>query len=201
MMTVTVRLAPKVSRSAMVGPQDQEPSEGPDGSAWLRGIIGILIGAERGIFAFVGALFFVAAFALAIRSTTDLWALMTGPRTEIIDAGTAFLNLMLLVLMMVELAYTVLVSLRGTVLAAEPFLIVGLIAVIRRILVITIGDVNPASTGSSGDAAHAAGSQPIELGVLTLVVLVLVGSIMLLRRRPTGDDRFEHPSVAERKTL
>jgi uncharacterized membrane protein (DUF373 family) len=155
-------------------------------AAGLRGAIGVLVGAERGIFAFVGALFFVAAFALAIRSTTDLWSLIVGPRDEIIMAGTAFLNLMLLVLMMVELAYTVLVSLRGTVLSAEPFLIVGLIAVIRRILVITIGDVNPGSGGASPNSAPSIGSQPVELGVLTAVVLVLVCSIVVLRRRGDG---------------
>jgi hypothetical protein len=146
--------------------------------------ISILVGAERAIFAFVGALFFIAAFALAIRSTVDLGSMIWGPRDEIITAGTAFLNLMLLVLMMVELAYTVLVSLRGKVLSAEPFLIVGLIAVIRRILVITIGDVN---TGAAGPvAAQATGgldAQPMTLGVLTAIVLALVGSIVLLRGR------------------
>ena len=115
-----------------------------EGDGWRSPAL-LLVRAEGAIFAFVGLLFFVAAFALALRSTTDLWALISGPRGEIIVAGTAFLNLMLLVLMMVELAYTVIVSLRGAVLSAEPFLIVGLIAVIRRILVITIGDVNPAA--------------------------------------------------------
>jgi len=179
----------------MNGPDDGTGSGTAASATGMRVPIGVLVGAERGIFMLVGALFFVAAFALAIRSTTDLWSLIAGPREQIIDAGTAFLNLMLLVLMMVELAYTVLVSLRGTVLAAEPFLIVGLIAVIRRILVITIGDVGSNTPGSAAkavpEAAHGVGAQPIELGVLTVVVLVLVFSIMLLRRRPRDEDDAE----------
>jgi hypothetical protein len=160
----------------------------------FRNPVGLLVGAERAIFAFVGALFFVAAFALAIRSTVDLWALISGPRDEIITAGTSFLNLMLLVLMMVELAYTVLVSLRGKVLSAEPFLIVGLIAVIRRILVITIGDVHSTAVpGAVREAAASSDSQPLVLGVLTGVVLALVGSIVLLRWRSGGADGGDQP--------
>jgi hypothetical protein len=167
---------------------DQRNDTGQSG--WATSV-GLLVAAERAVFSFVGVLFFIAAFALAVRATTDLWALIAGPHDTIIIAGTAFLDVMLLVLMMVELAYTVTVSLRGTVLAAEPFLIVGLIAVIRRMIVITIGDVNPGSGRPSATAGL--GSQPIELGILTGVVLVLVISIVLLRQRPRlrddlGDD-------------
>ncbi len=165
---------------------DRVHAAGPSG--W-RSSVGLLVAAERAVFSFVGVLFFIAAFALAVRATTDLWALVVGPHAEIIRAGTAFLDVMLLVLMMVELAYTVTVSLRGTVLAAEPFLIVGLIAVIRRMLVITIGDVNGGASLPAGSPGL--GAQPIELGILTGVVLVLVGSIVLLRRRPRFRDDVE----------
>lgn len=156
-------------------------------SGWATSV-GLLVSAERAVFSFVGVLFFIAAFALAVRATGDLWLLVAGPHDTIIAAGTAFLDVMLLVLMMVELAYTVTVSLRGTVLAAEPFLIVGLIAVIRRMLVITIGDVN--AGGARPAPAASLGTQPIELGILTGVVLVLVTSIVLLRQRPLlrGDE-------------
>jgi uncharacterized membrane protein len=90
---------------------------------------------------------------------------------------------MLLVLMMVELAYTVIVSMRGKVLSAEPFLIVGLIAVIRRILVITIGDVNKNASGVLSAPVGGMDAQSFTLIILTVVVLVLVGSIVLLRPR------------------
>jgi hypothetical protein len=62
---------------------------------------------------------------------------------------------------------------------AEPFLIVGLIAVIRRILVITVGEVGPSGSSVSRNAT--------ELGILTGVVIVFVFSIFLLRRRPNRE--------------
>lgn len=174
----------------MERPTGRQPENGGiTASSWWRVLVGLLVGLERLIFAFVGLLFFIGAFALAIRATTDLWALAAGPHGAILAAGEAFLDLMLLVLMMVELAYTVIVSLRGTVLAAEPFLIVGLIAVIRRMLVITIGEVNQSTPlPAPGSTGNGLSSQPIELGILTVVVLALVWCIVLLRRRPGGGE-------------
>jgi hypothetical protein len=160
-----------------------------DKPAWSAPVA-LLIAAERAIFSFVGFLLFVAAFVLALRAAADVWPLVTGPDAGIVVAGTAFLDMMLLVLMIVELAYTVTVSLRGTVLAAEPFLIVALIAVIRRMLVITIGDV-PGATPLSHPAGTTLGGQPVELGILTGVVLALVASIVLLRRMPARRDRLD----------
>jgi uncharacterized membrane protein (DUF373 family) len=90
------------------------------------------------------------------------------------------LDRVLLVLMFAEILYTVQASFREHALIPEPFLVVGLIAVIRRVLVITaeFADVkDAASTGFQGTM--------IELGLLTALSLVLVVSLVLLRRRPT----------------
>jgi uncharacterized membrane protein (DUF373 family) len=105
-----------------------------------------------------------------------------GGAESVSSFGSRFLDAILLVLMIVELAYTVILSLRGSVLQAEPFLIVGLIAVIRRILVITVGEAGPHGTS----VAQSIG----ELGILTGVVVVFVGSIVLLRMRPVRSDDF-----------
>lgn len=158
---------------------------GPDllshSPAWQRAAT-VLTAAERAIFALVGALFFVAAFGLALRATADVWAIFAGPHAGLIGAVASFLDVMLLVLMMVELAYTVLLSLRGAVLVVEPFLIVALIAIIRRLLVITVGDV---STGTPGAAP--ATTQLVEPALLTAIVFVLVASLLLVRwRRNSG---------------
>ncbi|MDQ6929038.1 MAG: phosphate-starvation-inducible PsiE family protein [Candidatus Eremiobacteraeota bacterium] len=59
--------------------------------------------------------------------------LFTSSAEALLPAVTATLNDVLLVLMIIELAYTVMLSLRGTMLAIEPFLIVGVIATVRRI--------------------------------------------------------------------
>ena len=142
---------------------------------------------ERLIFFVIGVLLFAAAFALLLRALVVLWALFLSPGPETMQAGSAFLDVVLLVLMVVELAYTVILSLRGVVLSAEPFLIVGLIAVIRRILVITVGEFK----NGSGNEASFSTESSIELGILTAVVLVFVVSIAILRSRRRSEP-IEH---------
>jgi len=138
---------------------------------------------ERLIFFIIGAMLFGAALALLWRALVVLGALFVSPAGETMAAGAAFLDVVLLVLMVVELAYTVVLSLRGVVLSAEPFLIVGLIAVIRRILVITVGEVQSGKTSSQLTQNSA-----IELAILTGVVLAFVVSITLLRSRARNED-------------
>ncbi|GAC1422865.1 MAG: hypothetical protein NVSMB5_16500 [Candidatus Velthaea sp.] len=149
----------------------------------------ILLVGERAIFFLIGIMLFAAAMTLLVRAVGVLWLLIASPAASTIAAGSAFLDIILLVLMVVELAYTVMLSLRGVVLSAEPFLIVGLIAVIRRILVITVGEVR----GDSGGPSTLAQGSAIELAILTSVVLAFVISITLLRWRP----RSEHTEGIE----
>ena len=80
--------------------------------------------------------------------------------------------------MVVEILYTVQVSLREHALVPEPFLVVGLIAGIRRILVLTAEFADMIEEG--GDVFR---NGMIELGLLTRLVLGLVGALALLRRR------------------
>lgn len=148
--------------------------------------IRVLAATEHVVFFIIGALLFIASLALLAHAALSIVPLFeTG--ADAMQAGTRFLDLILLVLMVVELAYTVLLSLRGAVLVAEPFLIVGLIAVIRRILVITVGEPRTANVARAASSATL-----MELGVLTAVVLVFVGSILLLRlrRRSKADDHL-----------
>src|SRR5262245_58239733 len=88
------------------------------------------------------------------------------------------LDQLLLVLLIVDLLYTVHVSFREHVLTAPPFLLVALIAAVRRILVLT------------AEAKTAAEARPevfqatvVELGLLTLMALSLVVCLCLLRTR------------------
>jgi len=86
----------------------------------------------------------------------------------------------LLVLMFAEILYTVQVSFREHALVPEPFLVVGLIAAIRRVLVITaeFADVKDGSAGVLN-------AMLLELGLLTVLSFALVVSLVMLRRRPT----------------
>src|ERR1700691_2544611 len=101
------------------------------------------------------------------------------------------LNQLLIVLMLVEILHTVRISIRSHVLVAEPFLIVGLIATIRRILVIGLeaGDLSRPETWNPEHETLFRASA-LELGLLGLLVLILVTAIYLLRRsQPTAEER------------
>jgi uncharacterized membrane protein (DUF373 family) len=88
------------------------------------------------------------------------------------------LDRILLILLVVELMYTVQISFRERLLVPEPFLLVGLIAVIRRVLVLT------AELAQVHDTPDEIFRRFImELGVLTLMIVALVVSLILLRKR------------------
>ncbi len=99
------------------------------------------------------------------------------------DAIFSIIDRLLFVLLLVEILHTITASIRTGGLTCEPFLIVGLIASIRRVLVITLqtsqetkgGEWTPELQG----LVHAA---MVELGVLGGLILVIVVSLYLLRR-------------------
>ncbi len=103
---------------------------------------------------------------------------------------------LLFVLMVVEVMHTVRVSFRSGRLVCEPFLIVGLIASIRRVLVITLETSQAHQPGKwSPDAQALLNSTMLELSVLGGLILVMVISIFMLRisdRALAADDRHTH---------
>ena len=90
------------------------------------------------------------------------------------------LDRILLILMIAEILYTVQVSLREHALVPEPFLVVALIAGVRRVLIITAEFAELVDKGP-----EAFRNAMIELGLLTAMIVALVASLMLLRRRQT----------------
>jgi hypothetical protein len=86
--------------------------------------------------------------------------------------------------MLAEILHTVRVSITSGTLNSEPFLIVGLIASIRRVLVITLESSQTAAGNHPTPEEHLAAFQAsmIELVVLGGLILVMVISIYLLRR-------------------
>src|SRR5262249_51964092 len=90
----------------------------------------------------------------------------------------ALLDQILLILMIVELLYTVPALFRPPVPVPEPFILVALIAGVRRILVLT------AEFGTlleKGEILFR--NAMIELGLLTVMILSLVGCLVGLRKR------------------
>lgn len=102
------------------------------------------------------------------------------------------LDQLLLVLMLVEILHTVRISIRSHILVTEPFLVVGLIASIRRILVISLEASALTKSGTwSTEGASVFHATMIELALLGLLILILVVSIALLRRFAPAPKGFE----------
>lgn len=92
------------------------------------------------------------------------------------------LDRILLIIIFVEVLYTVQVSFRQHVLQPGPFLVVGLIAVTRRILVLT---AELPKMMSEGTALFQ--NALMELGLLTVLIIALVFSLHIIRPRdPSG---------------
>ena len=88
------------------------------------------------------------------------------------------LDRILLILLVVELLYTVQVSFREHAVVPEPFLLVGLIAAIRRVLLLTaeFSQVRPLTETAFQHFV-------IELEVLTALIVSLAFSLLLLKNR------------------
>jgi uncharacterized membrane protein len=97
---------------------------------------------------------------------------------------------LLFVLMLVEILHTVRASIQSGSLNGEPFLIVGLIASIRRVLVITLESSGTTKNGEwTPDTAGLFRASMIELVVLSVLILVMVVSIYLIRKSDTSTSR------------
>lgn len=125
--------------------------------------LGILLTATAAVLIVGG----VGVFADSVRSPSSGAAII------------GVLDRILLVLMVIELLYTVKVSFQEHALVPEPFLIVGLIAATRRVLIVTAQLAVFEKTVDETTFRHAMW----ELGLLTLMVLALVASLLMLRKR------------------
>ncbi|MFB6239976.1 MAG: phosphate-starvation-inducible PsiE family protein, partial [Gemmatimonadota bacterium] len=124
-----------------------------------------------------GALLGITAVALLVLTgDTFLDAVRSG---QVRSHAFEMLDSLLLILILVELVRTIRVSLVERTLAPEPFIVVALIAGVRRILFLT------AETGWFIQ------THPdrfrwilVEVGLFTAFILVAVGALVLLRRTP-----------------
>src|SRR5712672_4767676 len=134
------------------------------------------------IYSVLAVLLAVTAFVTIATAGQILWI---GLSHWTVAAQTLrVLNQLLIVLMLVEILHTVRISIRSHVLVTEPFLVVGLIASIRRILVITLEAATLSKEGvwTTEGASGIFHSSMVELGLLGLLILVFIISITLLRR-------------------
>ncbi len=142
---------------------------------------GVFLNVEVIAYVVLGVMLAIAVLVGVGGAAVSLWGAIlakgeTGPLVSAVDR-------LLFVLMVVEVLHTVRVSFRSGRLVCEPFLIVGLIACIRRVLVITLETTQAHEPGKwNPDAAALLNSTMLELTVLGGLILVMVICIYLLRR-------------------
>jgi uncharacterized membrane protein (DUF373 family) len=157
----------------------------------LRHSFGDFLGkAEVAIYSALAVFLWITAVVVIASAARSLWDSITH-RTIRVES-LQVLDQLLVVLMLVEILHTVRVSIRSHVLVAEPFLVVGLIASIRRILVITLEASTLTKEGSwLAQGASIFRASMLELGLLSLLILVLVFCITLLRHSSPAQNGLE----------
>ena len=142
---------------------------------WTLKASKVLGTSESVVLVLIGVALVLVAVLLLYSSMYDLnQAVRQGPG-EIEHKAIEILNTVLLVMMTMEIVYTVAISLESHTLNAEPFLLIGVIAGIRRMLVIT---------ATSTDAERNPGqfhNTLVELGLLAATIVALAVAIWILR--------------------
>jgi hypothetical protein len=145
---------------------------------------------EATLYIAVGILLSATAIAVLFDAIAVLWRGITN-RT-LVGYALQVLDQLLFVLVLVEILHTVRISVRAQEILIEPFLIVGLIASVRRVLVITMQAAKMTEEGhSSLETVTAFHNSMIELGLLGIMVLVFVLSIYWLRRASLHEKLIE----------
>ena len=104
------------------------------------------------------------------------------------DLTTLILDLLdglLLVFIITEIIHTIRAVIDERVLVSEPFLVVGIVAAIRRLIVVSAQAKDLVGTPEFGDAI-------LEIGVLTGTVVLLGLTIFMLRHTHQSEPRPQH---------
>jgi uncharacterized membrane protein (DUF373 family) len=97
---------------------------------------------------------------------------------SVLAAATGLLDRLLLVLIVAEIVHTVVLSLRAHRLVAQPFIIVGLVAVIRKILLVLSSEASLDTT---------------QLWLLIAMVVAFVAGLIAVSRFKTVLAREDDP--------
>ena len=140
----------------------------------------VLLFLEDAVYWAIALVLVVGSGALIVAQFNTLLRLRDAPAKVII---VDVLDGLLLIFIFVELLYAVRSCLRSHEIVAEPFLIVGILAGIKEIVVLSVEAAALLNKGP--EFARAA----VEIGVLGAVVLILAVAAFVLRerRRDTAD--------------
>jgi uncharacterized membrane protein (DUF373 family) len=141
---------------------------------WGAKLARLLRLAEEAVYILIGVLLVFAAVGLLVGAGIQF---ANEVRLDAHAATLSLLDTLLLVLMLAEILYTLIVTLVEHVLVLRPFLIIALIAAVRRILILTAAQASLVS----GTAEHFQRTI-VELILHAGLILVLVISLVLLTR-------------------
>ena len=127
---------------------------------------------------YVGLGLLLAAVAITLLMTEIIYFVQYLAAGALAENIVFLLDRILLIIIFVEVLYTVQVSFRQHLLQPEPFLVVGLIAVTRRILVLT-AELSKLVKDNEMLFRNAM----IELALLTILIISLVFSLRMLSQR------------------
>lgn len=138
----------------------------------------VLSGVEDAVYWGIAVVLALGSVALLVAQFNTLLRLRNSSTSTLM---LEILDGLLLLFIFVELLYAVRACLRSHEIVAEPFLIVGILAGIKEIVVLSVEAATLLQRGPEFSRAV------VEIGVLGGVVLVLALSALILRvRRPEG---------------
>jgi len=141
----------------------------------------VYTGAALLLLATIGMLFYAAGVSI-------FEVVEKGP----LETALVVLDRVLLIFIFAELLNTIGVTIRESEIVAEPFILIGLIAVVRRILAVTVDIEQSLGTPKFEDLI-------LELGVLTVLVLALAAALYFTRRMTPRKPEF--PAESENANL
>lgn len=121
------------------------------------------------------ALLLMAAATFVLIGTVDAVIRALTTRTPLLEIGVLVLDRVLLTLIVAEFFYTLRLVIKKQELTGEPFLFIGLIAVVRRILIVSAKFEQPQTPIELRNFL-------LELGMLGVLALGLAAAIFLIRR-------------------
>jgi uncharacterized membrane protein (DUF373 family) len=136
--------------------------------------------AERVVY-YGAALFLLVTIVMVFLSV--IIGLRDVAEAGLLQTALEILDKVLLIFIFAELLSTISTTIQEREIAAEPFLLIGLIAVVRRILAVTVSIEQSLGTPRFQDLL-------LELGVLTALVITLSIALYFTRRseRPRKPD-------------
>ena len=165
------------------------PDEKEDPPARVRLGNRALVLVEDAIYVSIATLLALGAVVLVVRAAVEL---ASGAATEGRDALLNTLDAILLVFIFVELLYAVRITLKERQIVAEPLLVAGILVCIKEIIVLAVK--SPTEYIEKGPEFARA---MVEIGLLGVLVLVLAGSGVLLRKKEKEPEENENTDSAK----